>query len=120
MFLTYTTLLPGTHSALTNLNGPEPVGSSTCLNASVAAMRSGMMNGTFDEGLPSASSTYGNGFLSLRLKVLSLTAVQDSVISPSFWPNTSRLAQRSIEAMQSADFTGSPSWNLRPSRSVNV
>jgi hypothetical protein len=30
------------------------------------------------------------------------------------------LAQRSMEAMQSADFTAAPSWNFRPSRSVNV
>ena len=83
-------------------------------------MRSGMMNGTFEDGLPSASSTYANGFLSLSRKVLSFTAVHDSVISPSFWPSTSRFAQRSIEAMQSAERTGWPSWNFSPSRSVKV
>ena len=120
MFLTYTTLLPGTHSALTILKGPEPVGSSMFLNASVLAMRSGMMNGTFDEGLASASKASGKAFLSLRRKVLSLTAVHDSLASASFCPSASRLPQRSIEAMQSADLTATPSWNLRPSRNVNV
>ncbi len=30
------------------------------------------------------------------------------------------MAQRSIEAMQSAERTGAPSWNFSPSRSVNV
>src|SRR5882762_994146 len=114
------TLLPGTHWSLTILNGPEPVGSVIWVNASVLATRSGMMNGTFDDGLPSASSTYGNGFFSFRLNVLSLTAVHASVISASFWPNTSRLPQRSIDAMQSAERTAAPSWNFNPSRSVNV
>ena len=37
------------------------------------------MNGTLDEGLPSASSVGANGFLSFSLKVLSLTALHDSV-----------------------------------------
>jgi hypothetical protein len=120
VFLTYTTLFPGTHSAFTILKGPEPIGSSRFLNGSVFAMRSGMMNGTFDEGFASASSVSGKGFFSLRRKVLSLTAVQDSVASASFWPSASRFDQRSIEAMQSADLTGAPSWNLSPSRSVKV
>ena len=83
-------------------------------------MRSGMMNGTFDEGLASASSVSGNGFFSLSVNVLSSTAVQASVASASFWPSASRLAQRSMEAMQSAELHRLPSWNLRPSRSVNV
>jgi hypothetical protein len=120
VFFTYTTLLPGTHSAFTILNGPEPVGSSMFLNASVFAMRSGMMNGTLDEGFPSASSTSGNGFFSLSVNVLSLTAVHEAVASPSFCPSASRFDQRSIDAMQSAERTGAPSWNLSPSRSVNV
>ena len=50
----------GTHSAFTIWNGPEPVGSSMFLIGSVFAMRSGMMNGTFDEGLASASSVSGS------------------------------------------------------------
>ena len=83
-------------------------------------MRSGMMNGTFDDGFASASSVSGNGFLSLSVKVLSLTAFHDSVASASFWPSASRFAQRSIDAMQSAERTGWPSWNLSPSRSVKV
>ncbi len=83
-------------------------------------MRSGMMNGTFDEGFASASRVSGNGLFSFRRKVLSSTAVQDSVASASFWPSASRLDQRSIEAMTSAERTGAPSWNLSPSRSVKV
>src|SRR6185437_7845869 len=110
----------GTHSSFTNLNGPEPIASVMFVDASVFAMRSGMMNGTFDEGLASASSVSGNGRLSVSANVLSLTAFQASVTSASFWPSASRLAHRSIDAMQSADRTGWPSWNLRPSRNVNV
>ena len=90
------------------------------LIGSVFAIRSGMMNGTFDDGLASASSVSGNGFFSFSRKVLSLTAVHASVASASFWPSASRLLQRSIEAMQSADLTTCPSWNLSPSRNVNV
>ena len=90
------------------------------LNASVLAMRSGMMKGTFEEGLASASSVSGNGAFSLRRKVLSSTALHDSVASASFWPSASRLAQRSMDAMQSAERTAAPSWNLSPGRSVKV
>src|SRR5262252_3701490 len=114
----YTTLLPGTHSSFRNLNGPEPIGSVMLVDASVLAMRSGMMNGTFDDGFASASRTRGNDFLSLSVNVLSLTAVHASVDSAIFWPSASRFDHRSMEAMQSADRTGDPSWNLRPSRSV--
>ena len=85
------------------LKGPEPIASVIFVNASVLATRSGMMNGTFEEGFASASSVSGNGFFSFSVKVLSSTAVQESVNSASFWPSASRLAQRSIEAMQSAD-----------------
>jgi CRP/FNR family cyclic AMP-dependent transcriptional regulator len=47
-------------------------------------MRSGMMNGTFDDGLPSASSVSGKGFLSLSWNVLSFMTFHDSVASASF------------------------------------
>ena len=90
------------------------------LKASVFATRSGMMKGTFDEGFPRASSVSGNGVFSFRRNVLSFTAVHDSMDSASFCPRASRLAQRSMEAMQSAERTGAPSWNLSPSRRVNV
>ena len=40
--------------------------------------------------------------------------------APSAWPQAARLDQRSIDAMQSADRTFSPSWKNSPSRSVNV
>ena len=72
-------------------------------------MRSGMINGTFDDGFANASSARGNGRFSLRVNVLSLTAFQDSVTSASFWPSASRFAHRSMEAMQSAERTGWPS-----------
>src|SRR5450432_939135 len=103
-----------------NLKGPEPIGSVMLVDASVLAMRSGMMNGTFDDGFASASSASGNGRLSLRVNVLSLTAFHDSVTSAIFWPSASRFAHLSTDAMQSAERTGWPSWNLRPSRSVKV
>ena len=46
-----------------------------CWKASVLASRSGMMNGTLVESLPSASRISGNGAFSLSVKVLSSTAV---------------------------------------------
>src|SRR6266699_1199896 len=116
----YTTLLPGTHSSFTNLKGPEPIGSVMLVDASVLAMRSGMMKGTLDEGFASASSARGKGFLSLSVKVLSSTAFHDSVDSAIFWPSASRFDHLSIDAMQSAERTGVPSWNFNPSRSVKV
>src|SRR6185436_232671 len=112
--------MPGTHSSLTNLKGPDPIGSVMFVDASVFAMRSGMMNGTFDDGFASASSASGNGRFNFRVNVLSLTGFHDSVTSASFWPSASRFDHRSIDAMQSAERTGWPSWNLSPSRSVNV
>ena len=56
-FFRYTALSPGLNSSRLKMYGPEPMCSSICLKASVSAMRLGMMNGTFDDGLPSASST---------------------------------------------------------------
>ncbi len=76
------------------------------VDASVLAIRSGMMNGTFDDGLANASSASGNGRFNLSVKVLSVTAFHDSVTSAIFWPSASRFAHRSIEAMQSAERTG--------------
>ncbi|TMG87441.1 MAG: hypothetical protein E6H74_01340 [Betaproteobacteria bacterium] len=86
----------------------------------VLAMRSGMMKGTLDEGFASASSARGKGFLSLSVKVLSSMAFHDSVDSAIFCPSASRFDHLSIDAMQSAERTGVPSWNLSPSRSVKV
>src|SRR5262249_11973799 len=119
-FFTNTTLLPGTHSSFTILNGPEPIDSVIWVKASVLATRSGIMNGTLDEGLANASSVRANGFFSFRVNVVSFTAVQASVRSASFWPSASRFDQRSTEAMQSADRTGWPSCHFRPARKVNV
>ncbi len=50
---------PGTHSFLLNRIGPEPTYSVICLNGSVAAMRSGMMNRLGVLLLPSANSIFG-------------------------------------------------------------
>ena len=57
VFLANTTLLPGTHSSLANLNGPEPTISATAWFGSVEASRFGMITGTFASGLASVSST---------------------------------------------------------------
>jgi hypothetical protein len=83
-------------------------------------MRSGIMNGTFDDNLPSALSISGNGVFKWIVKVSSPSAVIVSVASSSFWPNGSRLPHRSIEATQSAARTGVPSCHLRPGRSVKL
>jgi hypothetical protein len=90
------------------------------VDASVLAMRSGMMNGTLDDGFASASSVRGNGFLSLEREGLVVDGLHDSVTSAIFCPRASRFDHLSIDAMQSAERTGVPSWNLSPSRSVNV
>src|SRR6185436_15391349 len=102
------------------MNGPEPTWLSICLKGSVSARRLGIMNGTFDDGLPSESSTRPYGSLSLMVKVLSLTGFISVTNSISFWPIESRAAQRLIEATQSSDVTGLPSCHSSPSRNVKV
>jgi hypothetical protein len=52
-------LAPGTHSLFANFIGPEPIYSGICLNGSVWAMRSGMMNAQGVLFLPNASSIFG-------------------------------------------------------------
>ncbi len=54
------------------------------------------------------------------VKVLSSSALMPDTDSINFCPNGSRLPQRSIEAMQSAAFTGAPSCHFKPSRSVKL
>ena len=83
-------------------------------------MRSGMMKGTLLESLPIASRSSGNGFLSTIEKVLSSAAFISPTVWAIAWPRPSRFIQRASEAMQSAERTGVPSWNLRPSRKVKV
>ena len=94
--------------------------SSICLSAGVSATRLGMMNGTLEEGLPSASSMMPQAS---RRKMRKVSGAGESMRSTkviSFWPIASRLPQRSIEAITSSPVTGLPSWNSRPGRSVKV
>ena len=102
------------------MNGPEPIWLSICLNGSVSAIRFGIMNGTFDDGLPSVSSTRPYGSFSFSVKVLSLTGFSSTTKSISFWPIGSRAPQRLSEATQSSAVTGLPSCHSRPSRRVKV
>ena len=78
------------------------------------------MKGTFEDGLPSDSSTRPYGSLSCMVKVLASTALNSLTKSMSFRPIASRAPQRLIEAMQSSGVTGVPSCQARPSRSVKV
>jgi hypothetical protein len=94
--------------------------SSICLKASVSATRLGMMKGTLEEGLPSASSTKPQASRRKMRNVFASGASMRSTKLISFWPIASRLPQRAIEAATSSPVTGLPSWNSRPSRSVKV
>src|SRR5262245_55194642 len=118
--LTYTVLSPGFHSSRLKTKGPEPTKSEICVLGSVSATRLGIMNGTFEEGLPRPSSTKPVGDLSCMTKVLSFLTVRLSTKVISFWPVESLTAQRLIEATQSSAVTGAPSCHKRPSRRVKV
>ena len=83
-------------------------------------MRSGIMNGTLDDGLPSASITRPNGCFSVSVKVRSLTTSSEASSRITSVPDTSFAPQRLIDATQSAAVTGAPSCHFRPWRSVNV
>ena len=104
------------------MNGPEPITSSTliCVLGSVSAVFFGIMNGTFDDGLPSDCSTRPYGSFIFILKVLASTTSKSATEPNSFWPIESLAAQRLIEAMQSSEVTGVPLLHCRPSRSVKV
>ena len=88
-------------------------------SADVAAMRAGMTNGTFDGGLPSASSTSPNGCDSSSVNVLRSLGASFAVWPASNRPSGSFLDQRLSDSTASSAVTGAPSWNLSPSRSVN-
>src|SRR5215467_14620342 len=122
VFLTNTTFSPGFHSLATNTNGPDPITSSTLIwvAGSVSAVFFGIMKGTFDDGLPSDSSTRPYGSFIFILKVLASTTSKPATEPIIFWPIESRAAQRLIEAMQSSDVTGWPVLHTRPSRRVKV
>ena len=91
-----------------------------CLNGSVLAIRSGMTKRNGALFLASAKSIFGKGFFSTHLKVLSSTAASSSWMPLSISPIGSRADQRARLATASLASTGSPSWNLRPGRSVKV
>jgi hypothetical protein len=92
--------------------------SEICLSGGVSATRLGMMKGTLEEGLPSASSTKPAGSFSvMRKPSLPVASILSTKVS-SAPPIESRLPQRSSEATTSSPVTGAPSWNCRPVRSV--
>ena len=88
----------------------------TCFIGSTFAMRSGMMKHWEEFDFPRAEGRRANGFLSLMRNLRSSIASKESTNFMVSWPNPSRAPQRSIEAMQSGERTGSPSWNFSPSR----
>ena len=88
--------------------------------ASVSATRLGIMNGTFELGLPSADSTRPVGSLRTMRNVFGLTTTRSPTKVMSFCPIESFAAQRLIEATQSSAVTGAPSCQRRPSRRVSV
>jgi hypothetical protein len=83
-------------------------------------MRSGMMKHCEELLLPSAAGRSANGFLSLILNLRSSTTSNVSTNFIISWPKPSRAPQRLIEAMQSAERTGSLSWNFSPSRNPST
>ena len=75
----------------------------------MSATRLGMMKGTLDEGLPSASVTRPKGSLSWMTKVFASGVSYLSTALASWPPKVSRLAQRLSEATTSSLVTGLPS-----------
>ena len=107
-------------SAATKRYGPLPTISVTCVKASVAASRSGMITQGLDGTLPSASGSSGKGRLRRKRRVRSSGASSASIAASSAWPKVSRRPQRRTLAAQSRARTGSPSWKRRFSRSRSV
>ena len=83
-------------------------------------MRAGIITGSGAFGLPSSDSIYGNGCLSLMVKLLASVAAMLSVAAASSRPSESFGAQRASDATQSVAVTGAPSCHARPSRRVNA
>jgi len=94
--------------------------SEICVFGSVSATRFGIMNGTFDDGLPSADSTRPVGSLSTMRSALGLTLAISLTNPIIFWPIESLAAQRLMEATQSSAVTGLPSCQTSPSRRISV
>ena len=83
-------------------------------------MRLGMMKGTFELGLPSASIMKP---LASPRKMRKVSGVGASILVTNCInaePMASRLPQRCRLAMTSSPVTGLPSWNSRPLRSLKV
>ena len=91
-----------------------------CSLGLVSATRLGIMNGTFDDGLPSPVSTSPVGALSTMRNVFASTTGMSLTKDIIFWPIASFAPQRLIDATQSSAVTGVPSCHSRPSRSVIV
>ncbi len=117
---TNTALSPGFHSSRLNTNGPLPVVSEICSLGLVSATRLGIMNGTFDDGLPRPASTRPVGEDSTILNVLASTTGMSLTNVISFCPIVSLAPQRLIDATQSSAVTGLPSCHNKPSRKVIV
>ena len=83
--------------------------SSICLKASVSAMRLGMMKGTFEPGLPSASSTKPQASPRKMRKVSGVGVSMRCTNCISADPVASRLPQRCSDAITSSPVTGLPS-----------
>ena len=79
-------------------------------------MRSGITKHCDELDLPIAAGSSGNGrFSRMRKRRSSITSMV-SVTRRSACPNPSRADQRAMEAMQSCERTGTPPWNVSPSR----
>ena len=100
--------------------GPLPMYSVICWKGSVLAIRSGMMKAIGVLFLPSANSILGYGADSTHLTVRSSTATSSFCKALSISPMESRDVQRVRLVTTSLASTGSPSWNLRPGRSLKV
>jgi hypothetical protein len=83
----------------------------------VFAIRSGIMKHT---RAPSPYSIWLNGrFSQMRKRRSSMVSIS-FVAASNGCPNESREPQRRTDIAQSFAWTGSPSWNVKPSRKVNV
>ena len=65
MFLRKTALSLSFQLATSKGNGPEPTYSEICMSLGVSATRFGMLKGTFELGLPSATSTRPKGLFKI-------------------------------------------------------
>jgi len=68
------------------MNGPEPMNSVICFCGSVSAMRLGIMKGTLDETLASASITKPKGRARTMANVLLSTTFTSAVSFIMSWP----------------------------------